>query len=185
MAQMGGLARVMPVWSFFMVFFCLASVGLPGLNGFVGEFLTLMGAFNATHVLGVKFAAAAAFGMLLGAIYILYMVGRVVFGPVKVPHAHGHGEGDGHGHEHPVVPDLNLREIAVLTPLAIGCLWLGLYPKPVLETLEAPAIKIVQGHLPQREFRPFNLEIDPSADAADAQEVIAPAVVPAATGLVP
>ena len=129
MRQMGGLAKVMPVWSFFMVFFCLASVGLPGLNGFVGEFLTLLGAFTSPE-LGPVYAIIAGFGLIFGAIYILYMVGRVVFGPVKVP---GHGPtGDGKA------ADLNLREIVTLTPLAVSCLWLGLQPGPMLKSIEEP-----------------------------------------------
>lgn len=139
MALMGGLARVIPVWAFFMVFFCLASVGLPGLNGFVGEFLTLLGAFVAKDVLGVTYAVIAGTGMILAAIYILYLVGKVVFGPVVLPGEHG---GDGGGHH--VVPDLNLREIGVLTPLAVGCLALGLYPNIVLDTLEEPIDLMIQ-----------------------------------------
>ena len=131
MRQMGGLARVMPVWAFFMVFFCLASVGLPGLNGFVGEFLTLLGTFTAKQLLGPRFAIAAALGMILAAIYILYMVGKVVFGPLKVPADHSRPK------------DLNLREIVTLTPLAIACLWLGLGPTTVLSTLEQPIDQIL------------------------------------------
>lgn len=138
MALMSGLGRVMPVWGFFMVFFVMASVGLPGLNGFVGEFLTLMSAFvSPSSVLGVEYASFAALGLIFGAIYLLYMTGKVVFGPLKVPAAdHGHDAGDGHGHNE--VADLNRREIITLTPLAIGCLVLGLLPYPVLESLEAP-----------------------------------------------
>ena len=128
MHQIGGLAKVMPVWSFFMVFFCLASVGLPGLNGFVGEFLTLLGAFTAP-ALGPGYAITAGFGLIFGAIYILYMVGRVVFGPVKTPPLDPT--------EHPTL-DLNLREIVTLTPLAVGCLWLGMQPGPMLRSIEAP-----------------------------------------------
>ncbi len=128
MAQMGGLARVMPVWSFFMVFFSLASVGLPGLNGFVGEFLTLAGAFLSRDVLGVRYAAAAGFGMIFAAIYILYMVGKVVFGPVKLPH----------GMTREKVKDINFREIVTLAPLAAACLVFGLYPKPMLHSFERP-----------------------------------------------
>lgn len=131
MRQMGGLARVMPIWAFFMVFFCLASVGLPGLNGFVGEFLSLLGTFTADQLLGPKFAVTAGLGMILAAIYILYMVGKVVFGPVKVPPDHAHPK------------DLNLREIVTLTPLAIACLWLGLLPTTVLSTLEQPVNQII------------------------------------------
>ncbi len=152
MAQMSGLARVMPVWAFFMVFFCLASVGLPGLNGFVGEFLVLLGTFQAKTVLGDGFtpayyAAFAGLGMILGAIYILYMVGKVVFGPVKLP-----GQTDESHNDHvdttsnrPThITDLHLREIVTLAPLAIGCLWLGLYPTPVLKTLERPVAHLIE-----------------------------------------
>ncbi len=131
MSQLSGLARTMPVWASFMVFFCLASVGLPGLNGFVGELLTLLGAFTATDLLGPRFAVAAGLGMIFGAIYILYMVGKVVFGPTKSSATHPQGQ------HHPIA-DLNWREITVLAPLAVACLALGLFPSPVLQTLEAP-----------------------------------------------
>ncbi|MCE9590787.1 MAG: NADH-quinone oxidoreductase subunit M [Planctomycetes bacterium] len=140
MARMGGLASVMPIWSTFMIFFCLASVGLPGLNGFVGEFLTLLGAFTAGNVLGPWYAAVAGVGMIFGAIYILYMAGRVVWGPTKIP-TDDHGDAHGHGHE---VKDLSAREIGVLAPLAIGCLVLGLYPTPFLRSLEAPIERLTE-----------------------------------------
>lgn len=143
MAQMSGLARVMPVWGFFMVFFVLASVALPGLNGFVGEFLTLLGTFASDAVLGVPYAAVAAAGMIVAAIYLLYLVGRVIFGPVKVPEAHHHESSPHHhGHDDHGVSDLTPREIGVLTPVAIACLLLGLYPMPVLSSLEAPVARI-------------------------------------------
>ncbi len=139
MDEIGGLAVRMPIWAFFMVFFAMASVGLPGLNGFVSEFMCMMGAFQAGAawgpggtggVLGPWFAAIAATGMVVAAMYILYMVGKVVFGPLKEPKDH---------HSHPVLPaDLNLREILVLSPLAIACLVLGVYPTPVIRSLEAP-----------------------------------------------
>jgi NADH-quinone oxidoreductase subunit M len=133
MPLMGGLAKVMPVWTFFMVFFSLASVGLPGLNGFIGEFLTLLGAFTAPQTMGPWYAAVAGVGMIFGAIYILFMVGKVVFGPLKVPHVDPAWDNGRHGPR-----DLSLREIVVLTPLALGCLWLGVYPQPVLDSLAAP-----------------------------------------------
>ena len=128
MNKLSGLGKALPVWSTFMVFFCMASVGLPGLNGFVGEFLTLLGTFTADGVLGYQFAVVAAIGLILGAIYILYMVGRVIMGPTAEPAEYA-GK----------VKDLNVREIAVLTPLAVACLVLGLFPTPILSTLE-PAI---------------------------------------------
>ncbi len=148
MRAYGGLARVMPVWSFFMVFFCLASVGLPGLNGFVGEFLSLIGTFKAAEVLGPSYAIAAGFGMILAAIYILYMVGRVVFGPVNLPAHEGHDDhapaGAGaHGQsDHARAADLNRREIFILLPIAVACLWLGLYPRPMLRSIDDPLTRI-------------------------------------------
>ncbi len=136
MAKMSGLGRVIPVWASFTVFFVLASVGLPGLNGFVGEFLTLIGAFMSPgNVLGVEFAAFAGIGMILAAIYLLYMVGKVIFGPVLVPAVHT----DDGGHD---LKDLNGREILTLLPLAAGCLILGLFPYNMLASLEAPVGKL-------------------------------------------
>jgi len=146
MQEIGGLARRMPVWAFFMGFFTMASVGLPGLNGFVSEFMCLMGAFESgapgiggVHgPLGFWFAAVAGTGMIVAAIYLLYMMGKVVFGPLKEPVGHdahgGHGHGaDGH---RTLPPDLTPREIMVLVPLAIGCIVLGVFPTPVIRTLE-------------------------------------------------
>jgi len=145
MDQMSGLARVMPVWAFFMVFFTLASVGLPGLNGFVSEFLCLVGAFTSTvdttsgypGPLGPWYAAVAGVGMIFAAMYLLIMLGKVVFGPVREPHAH---HAHGHGGAAVLPRDLTLREIGVLTPIAVLCLVLGLYPKPVTDAIE-PSIE--------------------------------------------
>lgn len=142
MAQINGLGRVMPVWASFMVFFCLASVGLPGLNGFVGEFLTLAGAFLSTDHLGVFYAATAGVGMIFTAIYILYMVGKVVFGPVRLP-----GQDDEDAHKISI-KDLSAREVAVLAPIAVMCLVLGLYPKPVLQSIE-PTMKALEATVAQ------------------------------------
>ncbi len=127
MNAIGGLAKKMPVWSFFMVFFVLASVGLPGLNGFVSEFMCLLGTFIATPsneawpgVLGPEYAAVAAIGMVFAAMYLLIMVGKVVFGGLKEPDQH---------EEHDVLPaDLSPREIGVLAPLAALCIWIGVQP---------------------------------------------------------
>jgi NADH-quinone oxidoreductase subunit M len=151
MKELGGLAAKMPVWATFMVFFTLASVGLPGLNGFISEFLCLLGAFQAQRPeslppdgyaaatygqYGFWWALVAGTGMIIAAIYLLYMVGRVVWGPLVVPHGHDSHAGPGHG---PALPaDLTKREIILLLPLAAGCLWLGVYPKPVLDSLQEP-----------------------------------------------
>ncbi len=149
MDEVGGLASRMPVWAMFMVFFTLASVGLPGLNGFVSEFLCLMGAFQSGAGfgegstggrLGPWYGAVAATGMIISAIYLLYMVGKLVFGPLREPSGHENGHAGAHEAAHALPADLSMREIAVLTPLAIACLWLGVYPTPVLRSLE-PSIQ--------------------------------------------
>ncbi len=143
MDEVGGLASKMPVWSFFMVFFTLASVGLPGLNGFVSEFMCLLGTFQSgadgigiggtPGELGPWFAAVAGVGMVIGAIYLLYMVGHIVFGPLREPKGHSDGHEAGQ-----LPPDLTPREIGVLAPLAVACVVLGVWPEPVMQSLEAP-----------------------------------------------
>src|SRR4051812_32018591 len=92
--ELSGLARKMPIMAFFFVFFVLSSIGLPGLNGFVSEFLTVLGAFTSTH-LGTAFGTFAAIGVILGALYMLHMTQRVIFGPLKYP---GYGEPAHHDH---------------------------------------------------------------------------------------
>ena len=127
MNTIGGLAKKMPVWSFFMVFFVLASVGLPGLNGFVSEFMCLLGTFVSSPdnevwpgVLGPEYAAISAIGMVLAAMYLLIMVGKIVFGKLKEP--------DNHLAHASLPSDLSKREIGILVPLALLCLWIGVQP---------------------------------------------------------
>lgn len=139
MGSMSGLARAMPLWSFFMVVFVMASVGLPGLNQFVSEFLTLAGAFTSDTTLGWPYGLAAGLGMIFGAIYLLYMVGRVVFGPVSVPAADPMEAGS---IDKAHARDLTPREFAALAPLAAVCLLLGFYPYPVLQSLERPVAEL-------------------------------------------
>src|SRR5687768_12670771 len=94
--QLSGLAKRMPVMAFFFILFTLSSIGLPGLNGFVSEFLTILGAFTSDY-LGRTYGVIAATGIVLGAIYMLHMAARVIWGPLKTPAAHAHG---GHGDSH-------------------------------------------------------------------------------------
>ncbi len=155
--EVGGLARRMPVWSFFLVFFTMASVGLPGLNGFVSEFMCLLGAFQSQvepmgvgatlGPLGPWYAAVAGVGMIVAAMYLLLMVGKIVFGPLREPAGHGHGHGVSNGHgEHAELPaDLTPREISILSVLAIGCVVLGVYPTPVIKSIEAPIAQTLEG----------------------------------------
>jgi len=130
--QIGGLARQMPVLSFFLVLFVLASVGLPGLNGFVSEFTVLLAAYN-SHVLGPWFGAVGATGVILGAIYLLYMTGQVLFGPLKEPpHTPDLSTG--------LMRDLTPREIGILAPLAVLTVVLGVAPRLITDTLD-PALR--------------------------------------------
>jgi NADH-quinone oxidoreductase subunit M len=170
MKELGGLAARMPVWATFMVFFVLASVGLPGLNGFVSEFLCLLGTFQADRswtltgggaaaatpagTLGFWYALIAGTGMIIAAMYLLYMVGRVVWGPLVEPGGHGdhaHGHAAAHAtppssqtHGSALPPDLSRREVLLLLPLAAGCIWLGVYPKPVLDAIQPPISELVR-----------------------------------------
>lgn len=132
----GGLARVMPWFAFFLVFFSLSSIGLPGLNGFVGEFLVLLGTAtsNATRggpagPLGYSYAIPAALGIVLSAVYMLWVCQRVLFGPLKEP-PHTPDTSSG------LTRDLTRRELAIVAPIALCCLFLGVYPRPVLTTFE-------------------------------------------------
>jgi len=121
----GGLAKVMPVFSAFFMIFVLSSIGLPLTNGFVGEFLILLGTFKAN----VPLAVLATSGVILAACYMLWMYQRVIFGKVTNP-------------ENENLKDLTLREKVILIPLVILIFWIGIYPKPLFERIE-PAVKQV------------------------------------------
>ena len=143
-ADLGGLARRAPWLAFFMVVFTFSSIGVPGLNGFAGEFLILLGMFqrawaDAPAALAGQYLAIAVLalsGVILGAWYMLWLVQRVFFGPLKEPH----------GDHHEPVGDLSAREILALAPLVVFVLWIGLRPNdflsrmaPTIETVRQPA----------------------------------------------
>ncbi|GIW40747.1 MAG: NADH:ubiquinone oxidoreductase subunit M [Candidatus Binatia bacterium] len=123
-ADFGGLWKVVPVYASFLLVITLASVGLPGLNGFVGEFLILLGAFAEHRVLAVL----ATSGVVLGAAYMLWMYQRVAFGPISHP-------------ENRELRDLTKRELATLAPILLLCFALGVYPAPLLERM-GPSIEL-------------------------------------------
>lgn len=206
MNELGGLAAKMPVWATFMVFFTMASVGLPGLNGFVSEFLCLLGTFQSSSAwgsstgvtatgapdaglwgsaqaaipgatagaLGPWFAAIAGIGMIIAAIYLLYMVGKVVWGPLVEPAGHAHHHHAAHGaednHEAPLPRDLNLREIGILLPLAALCIFLGVYPKPALKVLQQPIDRTLQIINAAAPLKPIPMT-NPHASVSDTAEL--------------
>ena len=152
MNQLGGIVRRVPALAFFTIFFVLSSVALPGLNGFVSEFLVLLGTFvsGPSHVvgghiygnLGPAFAIPAATGVILGAVYLLYWAGRVIFGPLKEPaHEHSHRDDDAH-EKHQPVKDLSFREWAVLVPIALLVIYMGVYPKLVINSITPPVVSV-------------------------------------------
>ena len=127
----GGLWKIMPVFGCDHADLALSSMGLPGLNGFVGEFTILLGAFGAVdrslwNSRGTP--AFSAIGVIMAAVYILYMFQKMFLGPAgSITKEH-------------TLHDLNWREIAILVPLLIFIFWIGLYPKPFF-ALIAPAVE--------------------------------------------
>ncbi len=121
----GGIAKVMPIYSAFFMIVTLSSIGLPFTNGFVGEFLILLGTFKAN----TWYAVFAATGVILAAGYMLWMYQRVIFGKVTKP-------------ENEKLDDIGWRERGILVPLVILIFWIGIYPKPLLTRIE-PAVKQV------------------------------------------
>jgi NADH-quinone oxidoreductase subunit M len=144
--KLSGLGRNMPILSFFFILFVMSSIGLPGTNGFISEYLTIQSAFISDH-LGVGFGVLAATGVVLGAIYMLHLAARVIFGPLKVPAHHEEGSADTphdrENHHHVAKNDINLREIGLLTPIAIAVIVLGVLPSPVMQSMnkEIAALK--------------------------------------------
>lgn len=121
-SDFGGLARSMPVFSGIFLFVALSSLGLPGLNGFVGEFLILLGTFFAYR----WWVVPAAFGVVLAAVYLLWAYQRVFHGDVT-------------REENRTLPDLNVRELAMLAPILVLIVVIGVYPRPFLDRIETSA----------------------------------------------
>ena len=125
-ADYSGVSKQMPVYATIFMIMTMSSIGLPGLNGFIGEFAILQGAFQAKP----WWAVAATSGIILGAAYMLWLFQRVMFGPLDPASAK--------------MKDLNAREIAYFAPLVVAAFWIGLYPKPVMDILDKPIAKLVK-----------------------------------------
>jgi NADH-quinone oxidoreductase subunit M len=119
----GGIAKVVPIFAVFFMIVSLSSIGLPGTNGFVGEFLILLGTFNSRTI----YAVLGAIGIILAAVYMLWMLQRVLFQEIK-------------HEENKKLLDLNLREIVTLIPIVLLIFWIGFFPQPILSRME-PAVK--------------------------------------------
>ena len=125
-SEYGGLSKVMPAYAAVFLVMTMSSIGLPTLNGFIGEILILQGIFVVNKV----WAAFAATGIVLGAAYMLWLYQRTMFGTVDNP-------------KNEKLPDLNLREWATFTPLLILAVWIGLYPKPFLDRLDTSVDRVM------------------------------------------
>jgi NADH-quinone oxidoreductase subunit M len=161
-AEFGGLAHVMPVYATLTLILFLASMGLPLLNGFIGEFMILQGAFSANRV----WAYWAVSGVVLGAAYLLWLYQRVFWG--KITHE-----------ENRHLKDVSPRELATLVPLVAFCLWIGVYPKPFLEFLHAPVARLAETIQPGK-FASAGA-VQAAAPTAAPAAVPAPAATPVPT----
>jgi NADH-quinone oxidoreductase subunit M len=125
----GGLVNRMPIYAVFFMVFTMANVGLPGTSGFVGEFLTLLGAFKVNNAV----AFFATFGVILSAVYALWLYRRMIFGTLDKPSLKS-------------ITDMNMREIVVLGPLLVLTIFYGVYPSPVFDVTKASVSKLVAAH---------------------------------------
>jgi NADH-quinone oxidoreductase subunit M len=123
LADYGGIARTMPVFTTLFIIAMLSSVGLPGLNGFIGEFLILTGSFQTVPVAAV----ISATGVILAAIYLLWLIQRVFFGPIT-------------NEENRTIPEIAWHEVAAVAPLIFFMVWIGVHPNTFLKKIE-PSVK--------------------------------------------
>jgi NADH-quinone oxidoreductase subunit M len=164
----GGIAKLMPVYATIFLVVTMSSVGLPGTNGFVGEFLILLGAFRHAFglwqaggsVLHMLIVAVAASGVIFGAVYMLWMVQRVFFGPVT-------NEAYKNPETNPLT-DLSRREVAVFVPLLVMIFWIGFFPKTFLAPLEQP-VRVLVERIEDGHSDPAPLVSGPAPARPDAQ----------------
>jgi NADH-quinone oxidoreductase subunit M len=131
MSEMGGLWKVIPVFSGIFLVVMLSSVGLPGLNGFVGEFTILLGTFGSKVLASPWYGGLATSGVVLAAVYLLKLFEKMCLGPIT-------------REENKVLKDLSVREIIVMAPLLVFIFWLGIYPQPFLNLINPAVEQLVQ-----------------------------------------
>jgi NADH-quinone oxidoreductase subunit M len=142
-AEFGGLSKQMPVYATLFMIITMSSIGLPALNGFIGEFTILVGAFTIPDAYGFElpwlglfiggkfWAVCAVLGIVLGAAYMLWLYQRTMFGKLDNPENAG-------------LKDLDFREVMTLAPIVVLCFWIGLYPKPFFRILDKPVAEIAE-----------------------------------------
>jgi NADH-quinone oxidoreductase subunit M len=130
-SEYGGIAKIVPFYAFALLFASLSSIGLPGLNGFVGEFLILLGSFKSPVLGNWWFTIFAASGVIFAAVYLLWMYQRVAFGEVTNP-------------KMSALKDMNIREMLVLIPIFIFIVWIGIYPSTFLNVSEKSSAKVLE-----------------------------------------
>jgi len=150
-SEYGGLSKVMPVYAAIFLVMTMSSIGLPTLNGFIGEILILQGVFVASKV----WAAFAASGVVLGAAYMLYLYQRTMFGKVENP-------------KNERLLDIGQREFATFAPLLVLAVWMGIYPAPFLRRLAPSVQQIVMRVSPQYQAKYAECNPTPTADAVAA-----------------
>jgi NADH-quinone oxidoreductase subunit M len=139
-SKYGGLAKALPLFAILFFIVTLSSIAVPGTNGFIGEFLILLGTFEVNKI----WAAVAVTGVVWGAAYMLWMYKRIFFGKagalvpeiVDVGHGHAADHGSDHSEKHPLF-DLNFRELAIMLPIIILIFWMGLFPNHFLDKTKA------------------------------------------------
>jgi NADH-quinone oxidoreductase subunit M len=167
-AEYGGLSKPMPIYAAIFLIATMSSIGLPALNGFIGEVLILQGTFVANRM----WAAVAATGIVLGAAYMLWLYQRTMFGKVENP-------------KNEKLPDLNLREVVVFAPLVLLAFWIGLFPMPVLNRL-APAVNTVVARVNPVYAPHASKALAPAATTAAAADCDTPVTAaPAEAGAAP
>ncbi len=162
-SEFGGLSTPMPNFAAVYMIITLSSLGLPLLNGFIGEFTILRGAYEVS----IKYTAWASFGIILGAAYLLWLYQRVMFGPVTNP-------------KNENMPDLNAREYATLLPLVALAFWIGIYPKPLFDIIDRPVQQIVEQVNPGYYGPERAAALARALAASAATPEVAPAATPAA-----